>query len=413
MNIKFINYLFIFLAQILFLSCEENAAPESRSVYYEKVRLAVDSVRRSLESQINKNVPSLNLLIHTPGEYIFVSTVHSGVSPITKDTYFRFASNTKTFTSTVILNMQEQGWLNINSLITDVIPGSSIPYTPNTAEWNIPNKNLITIKHLLQHSAGVYDVDNDTVPGCGGMSYVQYKLTQNPLHQFSSTELVEQVTINNLSYFLPGTNHHYSNTGYTILGEIAARVYSFRSGSTKNLTNYLNDFVVGGSAPVPLNAHFPYLSTDTQLPSPYVSGTIIDRFGITIIYTEHNMSAHVAEGNGYGTMNELDKYIRSLMKGSNVLTSGSIELMKNEFSPGDTTYALGCIKVTNLGYGHNGAICGYLSYMLYDPAYDASVIIMMPFWDESGGFQSFLTCFKTLVGAGYAARKVLGLPGNP
>jgi D-alanyl-D-alanine carboxypeptidase len=413
MNKKFIMFSCILLTLNLFFSCKESTTVGSQSTYYEQVMHAVDSVRVSLESQINRTVPSLNLLIHTPTEYIFVSTVHSGISPITKDTYFRFASNTKNFTSTAILNMQEDGWLDINALITDNIPGSNIPYTPITPEWNIPNKNSITIKQLLQHSAGVFDVDNDTVPGCGGMSYVEYRLTLDPMHQFTSTELVEQVTINNLYYFFPGTNHHYSNTGYTILGEIAARVYSFRSGSTKTLSDYLSEYVTGGSTPVPLDVHFPNLATQNQLPSPYVSGTIIDRNGNTIIITEHNMSAHVAEGNGYGTMSELDKYIRTLMKGYNVLTPGSVDLMKNQLSPGDTTYALGCIKVTNLGYGHNGAIYGYLSYMLYDPAYDASVIIMMPFWDESGGFQSFATCMRTLLNAGYAARKILGYPGNP
>jgi D-alanyl-D-alanine carboxypeptidase len=413
MNKKHFIYVLTLLFQTTFFSCKESTPVESQSVYYEQIKQAVDSVRVSLETQLNRTVPSLNLLIHTPAEYIFVSTVHSGVTPITKDTYFRFASNSKNFTSTAILNMQEDGWLDINALITDNIPGSNIPYTPNTAEWNIPNKNSITIKQLLQHSAGVFDVDNDTVPGCGGMSYVEYMLTQDPMHQFTSTELVEQVTINNLSYFFPGTNHHYSNTGYTILGEISARVYALHSGATKTLSDYLNDFIVGSSTPVPLDVHFPNLAAQNQLPSPSVSGTIIDKNGNTIIITEHNMSAHVAEGNGYGTMSELDKYIRTLMKGYNVLTQGSVDLMKNQLSPGDTTYALGCIKVTNLGYGHNGAIYGYLSYMLYDPAYDASVIIMMPFWDESGGLQSFSTCMKTLLNAGYAARTVLGLPGKP
>ena len=36
---------------------------------------------------------------------------------------------------------------------------------PATSDWDFPNKNIITIEQLLQHSAGVFDVDNDPVPG--------------------------------------------------------------------------------------------------------------------------------------------------------------------------------------------------------------------------------------------------------
>ncbi|MEZ4689804.1 MAG: hypothetical protein R3A12_06330 [Ignavibacteria bacterium] len=41
------------------------------------------------------------------------------------------------------------------------------------------------------------------------------------------------------------------------------------------------------------------------------------------------MSAHVGEGNGYATFAELDKYVRSIMKGENVLNAQSIKLMQN------------------------------------------------------------------------------------
>ena len=62
---------------------------------------------------------------------------------------------------------------------------------------------------------------------------MEYTFKQDPSHQFTAEELVEQVTINNLSYFAPGTGYHYSNTGYTILSEIIARVYSAQTGEDK------------------------------------------------------------------------------------------------------------------------------------------------------------------------------------
>jgi D-alanyl-D-alanine carboxypeptidase len=403
-----VHSILIFILCALLPGCNDSGGGASD---YKKVKEAVDSVKSSFEAEIGRNIPSLNLLIHTPNANIFVSSASDNGSMITDNTYFRFASNSKNFTAMAILNMQEDGWLNIDSKITENIPASSIPYVPDTAEWSIPNKSSITIKQLLQHSAGVYDVDNDTVPGCGGISYVGYQLTLDAAHQFSSTELVGQVTANNLSYFIPGTDHHYSNTGYTILGEIIARIYTFKSGSGKTCTDYLKEYIYGSSAPVPLNIHFPNLASEVTLPLPSVSGRIFNGTNETV-YTDQNMSAHVAEGNGYGTMNDLDKYIRSLMKGENVLTVSSIELMKNEISPGSASYALGCEKISNLGYGHNGCICGYLSYMLYDPVYDTSLVIMMPFTDESTGITSLIKCMKALINAGHAARSALDIPEN-
>ncbi|MBM4158810.1 MAG: beta-lactamase family protein [Ignavibacteria bacterium] len=380
---------------------------------YEKVKNAVDSIRKNLEVQLDKKVPSLNLFIHTPSDYIFVSSVSENETPLTPDTHFRFASNTKNFTATAVLNMQEDRWLNINDRITDLIPGCNISYAPDIPEWNIPYKEKITIKQLLQHSAGVYDVDNSSVPGCDGKSYVEYRLSLNPDHQFSSSELVNQVVINNLYYFEPGNGHHYSNTGYTILSEIISRVYSFHSGSPKTYSDYLEDFITGSSSPVPLDVRFPYLYSDCRLPEPYVKGRETTENDSVIINDEINMSAHVAEGNGYGNFIELDKYISSLMKGENVLSKSSIDLMKSELSPGSNTYALGSFYVPNLGYGHNGCIYGYLSYMLYDPVEDISLIIMMPYLDFSKGMESFSHCFNALLDAGYSARSSLGFSGKP
>jgi D-alanyl-D-alanine carboxypeptidase len=100
--------------------------------------------------------------LKSPKEKIFVSSVDSGNTELTADTYFRFASNTKNFTATAILNMYEDGWLDYKAKIKDTIPGSKMTYVPATVEWNIPFKNEITIEQLLQHSAGVFDVDNDS-----------------------------------------------------------------------------------------------------------------------------------------------------------------------------------------------------------------------------------------------------------
>lgn len=410
---KKISLLFVISISLILGAC--GLDDDGTSTVQNELDWAVERVRLALETAINKKVPSLSVLIGTPDASYFTSSAAQGAEPVTPDTYFRFASNTKNFTATAILNMNQDGWLDYTDRIVDSIPGSNIPYVPATESWNIPYKDQITIEQLLQHNAGVYDVDNDPVPGYNGMSYVQCRLTQDPNHQFSSAELVEQNVIHSLSYFAPGTaNYHYSNTGFTILSEIIARIYTYQSGSNKTYGDYLRDYIYGDAAPVPLMINFPSLAGDNQLPMPLVCGTIYTApDGEPELNCTNNMSAHVAEGNGYGTMNELNTYIRTLIKGENVLSLESVELMITDTSPGNTEYSLGCLHAKNLGVGHNGAIDGYLSLMVYDTEFDVSVIVMMPMWDESNGIPSFLECFKTLNCAGWAAREALGYPGKP
>ncbi|WP_461070797.1 serine hydrolase domain-containing protein [Spirosoma horti] len=383
-----------------------------------RVQKAVDSVRVALQDSLGNSVPSLNLYIQTPTEKIFVSSVPAGYVPITEDANFRFASNTKTFTSTAILKMYQDGWLNVKAKITDTVPGTSTPYVPNTPDWDFPYKNEITIEQLLQHSAGVYDVDNDPVPGFNGLSYTAFVQNADPNHQFTTEEMVLQLTKHQLSYFAPTTDYHYSNTGYSILGYIIARVYSSKSGSVKTYQDYLQDHVVGPGTKVPLAIRFPVLATDTKMPVPFLGGNERTPGGQTIIFGDYNMSAQVAEGNGYSTPGSLNAFVRSLMKGENVLTPETVKLMQTDINPkSGNQYALGCFFTKNLGYGHNGERCGTLSLAMYDPATDVSVVAFINLVDNShvtnGPSSSFYKCFNAIYGAAYGGRAALGYPGRP
>jgi D-alanyl-D-alanine carboxypeptidase len=374
----------------------------------QKLQLALDSLRNSLSDSLGVIYPSISVLIQTPNDKLFVSSVAPSAEPVTANTYYRFASNTKNFTATSILNMHEDGWLNYKAQITDKIPGTNIPYVPNTPDWNFPNKDIITIEQLLQHSAGVYDVDNDQVPGCNGKTYTEFTQAADPGHQFTTDEMVALLGKHNLVYFKPGANHHYSNTGYSILAKIIATVYSNKAGSKKTYADYLNDYIIGERARVPLKTvHFPVLATDTVLPSPHVTGIELNPEG-TSKYENFNISAQVGEGNGYGTMEDLNTYIRTLIKGENVLEKKTVELMKNSKSPGSPSYALGCTLTEGLGYGHNGSRIGYLSLMAYDPATDVSVVSMIHLTDFRKGADSFIKCFRSIYHAASAARNAMG-----
>ena len=409
-NKRFLGVALVLAVSLSICSCSgsDSSSPSNQA----RVLYAVDKVRVNLAAQLGNEVPSLNLIIQTVNETIFVSASNTSDQAITKNTYFRFASNTKNFTAAAILKMHQDGWLDIADRIIETIPGSNIAYVPDTSNWGVPYKDEITIEQLLQHSAGVYDVDNDVVPGCDDMSYTEYMTLKDPKHQFTAEELVAQAAINQLSYFVPGDGYHYSNTGYSMLGEIIARVYSFHSDGPKTYTDYLKGNITGGASPVPLDMGFPYLAADQLLPDPHVCGTIYTEGGTEVI-CDANMSAQVAEGNGYGTMNQMNRYIHSLMRGQNVLQEETVSLMQHDFSKSKPSYALGCEYRENLGYGHNGARVGNLALMAYNPDTEVSVVVYLPLWDLSNGTESFMLCFQAMYDAAYAALETLGYPGKP
>jgi D-alanyl-D-alanine carboxypeptidase len=399
--------LFLIVSLFFIFSCCE----KSTTSIDEEISEALGFIRDSLEVTLGHIVQSISVYIQTPEDVYFATTTLHERDEITPDTYFRFASNSKNFTATAVLNMYEDGWLDIYDTIIDTIPGTDIAYVPTNPSWDIPYKNDITIEQLLQHSAGVYDVDNDSVPGFGGMSYVGYTFESDPSHQFTSEELVNQVTINDLFYFFPGTDHHYSNTGYTILSEIIARVYSAQAKNEKNFADYLYDYITGPGSEVPVDVHFPWEATDVSLPIPHLCGNLYDVSEV-YIFDDSNMSAHVAEGNGYSNFEDMNTYIRTLMKGQNVLEPATVTLMQTDTSPGNDGYALGCLHATNLGYGHNGCIRGYYSLMVYDPDHDVSTIVCVPSVDQRT-YDDFYASFLGMYDAAWKAHEMLGYPGKP
>ncbi len=369
----------------------------------QRVSNAVHEVRIELEAALGNSVPTLGLVIQTPDAEYFASSAATPEQALASNTTFRFASNTKNFTATAVLLLQQMGLLDITNRIVDRIPGTDQPFIPEGANWAIPYKDLITIEQLLRHSAGVYDVDNDVVPGCGGESYTSWKSEQEPEHQFTVEEMVGQAALHQLSYFAPDEGYHYSNTGYAMLAEIVARVYSHYMGEPKTLSDFLYELNVVGP-----DIRFPNLATDTALPEPFLPGTIYVAGSDPIVISNYNMSAQVGEGNGYGTLPALNRHIRSTLKGEGVLNADMARLMRTNSSTHKADYAMGCTFAPEFGFGHNGARIGNLAFMGYRPDIDVSMAAFLPLWDYTDGSDSWTLCYLAMYEAASHALSALG-----
>lgn len=121
--------------------------------------------------------------------------------PIKSDTIFHVASVSKQFTAMALVLLERDGKLSIDDSIHK--------YLPELPDYG----HVITIRNLLQHTSGIRDQWQTL--GLAGWS-LEDVITQDQILRI----LFRQKALN----FTPGSEHLYSNGGYTLAAEIVARV---------------------------------------------------------------------------------------------------------------------------------------------------------------------------------------------
>jgi D-alanyl-D-alanine carboxypeptidase len=327
----------------------------------------------------------LAMQILSPGCDCFLSTAMGDVRDYSS---FRCASTTKTFTAAAIMLLHQEGLLDIHDYITENITGTSVPYVPDSPEYDIPYKDRITIKMLLMHRAGVFDLANSDIPEdkgppYGGENYIDYIKDNDFYHPFTFDELLGVVAAYQLSEFEPEVRYGYSNTGYSLLGKIIEQV----SGVS------YNDFIMEELiVPNGLIDTFPVSDPrQTTLPAPFVPGYMYTGDAL-IDVTEDNLTANIAEGNIITTPYDLALWCQKLMTGEAGLTTETVNMMMEAAEPqaegSQRLYGLGLEYHPSLGWGHNGAQQGYLTDMYYDPEKEASRVIFANVWNVTDGLTS-------------------------
>jgi D-alanyl-D-alanine carboxypeptidase len=325
--------------------------------------------------------------------------ISSGISDNTTNEYhFRMASVTKTFTAAAVMLLAQKGALNIDDKITDNIPGKNIPYVPDTPDYDVPYKKEITIRMLLMHRAGIFDISNNEIPdneyshgqAYVGKNYLEYMEEKDKDHTFTFDELISVNAHNHLSFFKPGTGYHYSDIGYSMLGKIIERV------SGKLYADFIKEELL-----VPnglLDTSLPYKGSDQQIPEPFMRGYVWIKGEIQEV-TESNMSPHVAEGNIISTPIELATWCKKLFTGQAGLSKETVKMMqageKRADGPG-SSYGLGIVHSPEVGYGHAGAHEGYLTLMYYKPEIDTYYVMVANIWDCRDGLKSIMLELKAM-----------------
>lgn len=128
------------------------------------------------------------------------------------DTPVRVASNTKTFVAATVLRLWEQGRIDLDAAIGPLMS----PRLDELMRNGGYDTARITVRHLLSHSAGIYDHAQDK-------RYLPLVLSQ-PGKRWTREDQVRLAVTWGKPLNPPGTVFNYSDTGYILVGDIIERI---------------------------------------------------------------------------------------------------------------------------------------------------------------------------------------------
>ncbi len=265
-------------------------------------------------------------------------------TPITTRTNFRLASVTKQFTAAATLLVVKDGKLKLDESLKDIFPD----YPAYGAK--------ITVRHLLNHTSGLLAYE-DFVP-------------DSQTRQVKDAEVLAMMKKTDSTYFAPGSQYRYSNTGYALLSEIVAK----RSG-TPFATFVRNRIFV----PIGMHKTLAFIKGGPEVPFRAFGHS--QRNGAWTQTDQSNTSAVLGDGGVYSSVDELYRWDQALY--TDELLPPAV--WKEAFTPATLTDG----KRSGYGFGwfvdsyralprlyHTGTTSGFRNAIIRIPSMRVTVIVL-------------------------------------
>ncbi|WP_376770712.1 serine hydrolase domain-containing protein [Lentzea indica] len=252
--------------------------------------------------------------------------------------HFRIGSQTKTFTAVVVLQLVDEGRVELDAPISRYLPGVV------TGNYN---GDVITVRQLLQHTSGMVNYVRDA--------------RANPDGTYTLAELVRSA-MDEPAQSAPGAAQHYSNVGFLVLGMLIERLTGKQAGDaiTERIISPLG--LTRTKFPAPGNR---------ALPAPFLPGYLGGRLGPIFFWTEVTTAIELSFWSTAGamssTLDDLQRFYRALINGQ-VVSPAALAEMKQTWGQSGT-YGLALVKLPltcgGVAWGHNGALpTGHHSFTL-------------------------------------------------
>jgi len=339
-----LSVLSIFFISVLFFQC---TSPQKKNNTDE------------LHTRLHQYGDSILLAQHLPGLIIGVWNDETkvsylegfGFSNVEKQTKmlptlpFRIGSITKTFVVTNVLQLVEEGLIDLDQMVAAYID-------------SIPHATRITVRMLCNMTSGYENYS--------ASASFDSIMANDPLRKWDKWELIRLGTSAPLR-FIPGEEVYYSNTNTLILAAIIEKV-----------TGMAWEESVLKRTIKPLNLTKTYFAIDNEFTSNGVQGYELDTsdFSFTNITTKYNVSWGSAAGNMISTAEDLRNWATALVDGT--LISDSLHQQRFfsdvNLAP-EITYGLGMFNLRSY-WGHNGGIPGYNVTLMRDPDNKITILVV-------------------------------------
>ncbi len=314
------------------------------------------SLRRQQE-----RIPGLVVAFAKDGQLLFNKAYgHADVAnnvPLTTDHMFSVASHSKVFTATALMQLQEQGILNI----TDPV----VRYVPWLCNHTDKRWQHITLQQLMEHSAGILRDGNNA-------DYWQLSYPFLSTEQIKDELLGAQLVVDN------NTQMKYSNLGYALLGMVV------EAAAQKPYKVYIQEHILR-----PLGLPDTYVDVD-GCPSERLA-TGYSRFEAEHerMPIDHVVTANMAAATGFcSTAQDLCTFFSAQFVGSGKLLKDESKKqmqrlhwqLRSGGKPASDGYGLG-MRVNELEgniatFGHAGGFPGFITRSIARPQ-DKLVVVVL------------------------------------
>lgn len=327
--------------------------------------------------------------------------------PMSLDDAFRIGSNTKTMTSTVILQLVEEGLLSLDDPISDFRP-------------DVPGGENITIAQLSEMRSGLYSYSFD--PG------FNKTLDADPQKAWTPDELLS-IAFSHPVNFAPGAQYDYSNTNIVLLGLVIEELTGMSASDAFQQRIF---------EPLGMKETLLPMPSDSSIPSPHAQGyqfgtntETIDSYAVPsaqlpdaldgtllpIDQTDANPSWAWTAGGAISTPDDLAVYVKALV-GGGLLDDETQKLRLKSVQPtvagqaDGVGYGLGIAQFAPGILGHDGQLPGYSSFMVYNTETQDTIIVAANLSASPvDGETAAVVVAKTIIATLYGAADVPS--GNP
>ena len=300
------------------------------------------------QAMTDASIPGAIVGIWGPaGDYVRAFGVADKVThtPMQTDFYSRIGSVTKTFTVTAMLQLVDQGKLDLNDPISKYIPG-------------VPSGDQITLRELAQMRSGLVTFDD--------VEEFANSYTADPHQSFTPTQLLGYALDTPLQ-FPPGTQYQYSNTNTVLLGLVVEK----QSG--QSLPDYIGEHILS-----PLKMTHTSFPTTTAFPDSHPQGYTA-LLGAERTATDWNPSWAWAAGNMISTLGDMRIWTYAVATGA-LLTPETQRQRLDTTVPMNPQksafYGLGIFNAAGW-IGHSGSIFGYQTVALYLPQMQTTLVFFI------------------------------------